>query len=397
LGQDPEIKIMGDPLVRKWLDDVPNKKSVQLYRYGMRTFFGWLGQAPTEFVRSCDEDARKDITQKQNVARSTLSNFFKYATEEMPRKDKRGEVVGKGVSYNSAITMMTGVRSFLSQYGVSVKLSGRHEPKRTKPDPYRRMELTADQIRLMLANARAPRDRAMILVLAQGGMDLSTLCSMDYGMVKHAVMTGDVPLELNLVRRKTGQQYYTFLGKDALDAVRAYIADLRGRGVELKPTDGLWVAERGRIPLKPANVERMLKKVTVNAGIIDVDAGYNTAGGHALREWFSATLLNEGKMPRDFIDWMLGHEPSAMDDAYFKMNKKAIRDEYARCMGYLSVTVAANGALQKKIDDATKELKNTVSYLEREVERQEAKVRKMETAIDDLTTIVKATKIEPNG
>jgi integrase len=362
-------KILSDPLIMKWLADVPNKKSAQLYRYGVRVFFAWLGESPSEFLKVVKADSLANPEDYQHLARVKLNEFYKYATEEMPRQSKQGAVNSKGVSYNAAVAITTAVRSFLAQYGVSVKFGRRHRPKRTEADPFRRMELSPAHIRAMLANARTPKDRAIILVLAQSGMDISTLCSLRFKQVKDYLASDEVPAILYLARRKTGMQYYTFIAKDALDALKAYVADLKQRKIELQPDDPLWVSERGKHAIRPANVQRTMRRIAIGSGVIDKDLAFNIAGGHSIREWFSSTLLNEGKMQRDHIDWLLGHEQGDMGEAYFKNNKAVVVAEYTRCMEMGLLSIIAKSPINGEALKLAKDAEQKIEALQTEITR----------------------------
>lgn len=92
------------------------------------------------------------------------------------------------------------------------------------------MKVGAEQVKALVDHARTPRDRAIILTLFQSGMDVSTLCSLKYGDVAEGLSKEEHPLKLKPHRPKTGVEYYTFLGKDAVAALKAYISDMKAEG-----------------------------------------------------------------------------------------------------------------------------------------------------------------------
>jgi site-specific recombinase XerD len=110
------------------------------------------------------------------------------------------------------------------------------------------MKVGPEQVKLLVDHARAPRDRAIILALFQGGMDVSTLCSLKYGDAAEGISKNELPLRLELYRPKTGTEYYTFLGEDAIGALKAYIADARARGIQFKNDSPLFMKEREEKP-----------------------------------------------------------------------------------------------------------------------------------------------------
>jgi site-specific recombinase XerD len=344
--------ILDDKKVQDWLSSIQNTNTREVYRIHIRTFFTWLGQSPSDFLREVDEDSRKDLTEKRNLARSKLIEFYNYATTEMPRRGPDRKVVGKGLSYNGTMTIMGAVRSLLNEYGFTVKFQRRHMPKPKGRNPCERIRLNVAQVRSILTNARLPRDRAIIIVLAQSGMDLNTLVNMKYKTVQAALEKEETPVMLELFRQKAAQPYFSFMGSEGIEALRAYLQDLGQRGIELKPDDPLWLTEKKREPMTEYNVQKVLRICAEKAGLINGEDRYNLAGGHAIREFFSSALT-EARVPKTYIDEMLGHTLNGIDSAYFKGSPDAIRSEYARA--YESLTLMPqglqNGQLRAKIDE----------------------------------------------
>jgi site-specific recombinase XerD len=123
------------------------------------------------------------------------------------------------------------------------------------------MKVAADQVKILVDHARTPRDRAIILTLFQGGMDVSTLCSLKYGDVSEALKNNDYLLKLELFRRKTGTEYYTFLGKDAVESIKVYLSDMKSRGRRFRHDTPLFVKERGKAGLTTNLVQNMMRIV----------------------------------------------------------------------------------------------------------------------------------------
>ena len=137
---------------------------------------------------------------------------------------------------------MNAIRNFYDTFGVVVKLKGRSalpKPRVTN----KRMRLTNMDVKRLLDHYHSPRDRAVILCMFQSGMDVSTLYSLKYGDVAEGLAKGEHPLRFNLYRPKTGTEYYTFLGKDACEALKAYLNDLKTKGIQLSHCDPLFIKE----------------------------------------------------------------------------------------------------------------------------------------------------------
>jgi len=372
--------VLDDQRIKDWLNGISNHRTKVVYSSSIRTFFNWLGQSPSDFIKAIDEDSRLPVTERRNLARQKLLEFYNYATTEMPNRNPHKNVQGKGLSYQGAIAIVAAVRSLLNEYGITVKFARRHAPKPKGRNPCERLRLNAAQVRSILSNARLPRDRAIIIMLAQSGMDITTLTSMAYKDVSAALADdAEAPVILEMFRQKASKPYFTFMGSEGIDAIKVYAQDLKQRGVEPKPDDPLWLTDKGKAAMSPANVQKMLRICAEKAGLVNGEDRFNIAGGHALREFFSSTL-NEVKVPKAYIDEMLGHTLDGMDSAYFQGKPDQIKMEYARA--YESIMLQpqglANGTLQKKIDEKVDE---KVSVLLEKINAQEKRIQELETSI----------------
>lgn len=118
------------------------------------------------------------------------------------------------------------IRSFYGTYDISIKLKGRQRLPKPKVEN-ERMDLSVADVKLLVDHARSPRDRALILVGFQGGMDVSTLCSLKYLDVARGLELNDHPLKVDIFRKKRSVDYYTFLGRDAVEEIKAFQKDMR--------------------------------------------------------------------------------------------------------------------------------------------------------------------------
>lgn len=387
--------ILEDQKIKDWLNAIQSENTKIVYSSAAKTFFTWLGQSPTDFINAIDEDNRKPMTERRNLARSKLLEFHNYATTKLPHRNGGRNIVGEGVSYNAAKTMMGAIRSLLSEYGIIIKFNRRHIPKPKERSPFTRLRLNTAQIRSLLSNARTLRDRAIIITICQSGMDLNTLVSMKYKMVKAALEGQEPPVQLDLFRQKAAIGYFSFIGTEGIEAIKLYLQDLKHRGIELKDDDHLWLTDRNREPLSEHNIMKALRICAIKAGLINGEDAYNISGGHALREFFSSSL-NAAKVPKVYIDLMLGHAQSDMDSAYFKADPQAIRTEYARAYDQLMLvpTGLQNGALRAKIDE---ELDKKTEGLIRSLEATKQKNAQLEERIRVLEGVVEEVRQKIKG
>lgn len=131
------------------------------------------------------------------------------------------------------------------------------------------MKVNAEQVKVLVDHARTPRDRAIILTLFQGGMDVSTLCTLRFGDIAEGLAKDEHPLKPELYRPKTGVEFYTFLGKDSVEALKAYLADINTRGKKFQHETSLFLKERGKEGLTTNLVQNMMRDVAIRAGFVD--------------------------------------------------------------------------------------------------------------------------------
>ena len=329
------------------------------------------------------EDAKKDIREKQDIVKTRLLQFYSWLKEEYPIKSRgKGEhkIIGKGLCDTSASTAVGAVRSFYSAYEIYVKMRGRQSLPKPKIEN-KRMQLNTADIKLLVDHARSPRDRAIILTMFQGGMDASTLCSIKYGDVIKGLESEEQPIKLELFRKKTGTDYYTFLGHDAVEAIKAYIHNVESKGAIFEDNTPLFLKQSNKAkhfePLYSGLVANMLKKVAIASGLVNDKLNgkkFNPVSPHALRENFGSIMINKG-VPDSIVDFWLGHAVSDMAEAYKGRRFEELKRMYAERESFISITAPASDL--KKFEKSNQELKNVLVDLSTEN-------KKLRDRVDDL-------------
>jgi len=199
----------------------------------------------------------------------------------------------KGVSSSIARTYCGAIMGFYREfnYKVNVKPSRDFKALRT----HIRFNWSTKDIRKLVDHAKTLRDRAIILCLFQSGMDDSTLCSLNVGDVRRELLEGKIPLRLDLKRRKEGLPYITFLAKDAVEALKAYIRERerkeKRKFKEFGDDEPLFVAEswkRKKLErIQPRHIQAIFRKLAIEANLISEEYirenHWNPARAHTLR------------------------------------------------------------------------------------------------------------------
>lgn len=368
-----------DECVQKWLNTIVRDGTKRIYRGGFGLYCEWTGLSGSQLIDEAIEDMKLDPRQRKDVVKTRLLDFYKHLTEEhkvMSRGKGPKQVLRVGISGGLARTYVQALRSFYGTFDIYIHLKRRSRLPRPKVKN-KRMKVNANEVKTLLNHARTPRDRAIILCGFQGGLDASTICSLTYEDVQKGLASDEYPLTLELQRPKTEVEYYTFLGRDAIDALKAYIEDAKHRGINFSFNTPLFVKERkkaGRtIGLKPNLIQNMLKEVAIKSGLVSKDLNgkdFNPLGPHALRESFSKIMSNTA-VPDSIVDFWIGHSVGELDKTYKEKDFDRLKALYLEKEKFLSVTQSTSnigkiGVLEQQIVDVSIEnrrLKNDVFEL----------------------------------
>jgi site-specific recombinase XerD len=387
-----------EPSLVKWLGTTARKGTTSTYQSYFRIYSQYTGMTAEQLIDEALEDAKGDIRQRKDVVKTRLLQFYQWLKTEYLRKSRgkgHHRILGKGLSDSAATCAVMAIRSFYSTYDINVKLKGRQRLPKPKIEN-RRIMLTPPDVKLLVDHARSLRDRAIILVMFQGGMDTSTLCNIKYAAVARGLLTKEHPLKLELQREKTGVSYYTFLGRDAIEAVNAYISDLKLKGVVFDNGLPLFLKQNTKAKsyekLDTNLVQNMLKKVALSSGFIDEHmngAAFNLLGPYALRESFGSIMINKG-VPDSIVDFWIGHEIGEMAEAYKRGRFAEIRQMYLD--RELDISISAPSSDIKKFEENNKTLSNLVTQQSLKITTLENQLSNVQEAIAEIKEFQKEMK-----
>jgi site-specific recombinase XerD len=391
----------GDPALKRWLGTIARESTKYVYRSAFKAYAQFSGLSASALIDEALEDAKRDPREKQDVVLTHLVEFYNWLKKEYPRRSRgrgRTEIVGKGVSDKLAHTYIGAIRSFYATYDVTVRMRGR----RRLPKPKvvnKRMLVSAEDVKILVDHARTPRDRAIILTMFQSGMDVSTMCSLKYGDVADGLAKNDHPQKLELHRPKTGTEYYSFLGRDAVEALNAYLADAKARGAEFRSDSPLFLKERGDGGLTTNLVQYMMREVAVSSGFVDKENNGNSLNPlspHALRESFGSIMINSG-VPDTIVDFWLGHEIGEMAEAYKGVQYESLKQMFLEREKLMSISMSKvdveelKTKLRGEIEQQTMRLQTIVNRvvsenldLRQRIVRTEKKLSELENNIHEI-------------
>jgi integrase len=382
-----------DPYVVKWLNSITREGTRRVYGNAMELYLRYTGMTPTALVDEALEDLKRDVRERRDVVKQRLVGFYNWLLDEAPKRNTRGREVGKGLSSKISNTYVNAIRSFYSTFDITVRLRGRSKLPKPKVEN-RRLRLTNLDVRKLLDHCSSPRDRAIILTMFQSGMDVSTLCSLRYGDVAPGLEKNEHPLTLHLYRKKSGTEYVTFLGKDGIEAIRAYLNTLRARGIELKYEDPLFLKEGAKAktpePIAPFLVQKLMRELAAKTGLVSEknNGKQNPISPHALRESFSSILASHG-VPSSVIDFMLGHEVGELNEAYQTVQLVDLKKIYREVEPYLSVSMGEDLTKLKEIEEREREVQRIINSLISENLQLKERIKKLEDGFKEVQELKK--------
>jgi integrase len=400
-----------DEVVAQFLSTCLKPDTRYAYKRAMELYQEFRGMSGKELLEEAEEDQRKNRLERTQVVKIKVLEFYNWLQFSAPRtkmlgRDKR-EIIGKGFgeNSNSAHNYLNGVRAFYSNYEFPIKLEGRakiQNPKRK----YERHIYNSAEVKKLINIARSPRDRALILMAFQSGCDIDTLTRMKYSDVRN-ILSEEAPVKMNTYRAKEGVKYFTFIGHDALEALKTYVSDMTSRGVKFESESPLFLKEnyqKGIEALDTANAQQMIRDVVQRAGFNG--GNYNIYGFHALRESFGSICISN-KIPKSVLDCWLGHTIGNLAEAYERVQFEDVKAMYQSIEPLLSITGGSEkvkerdeqiNALQGKVEELSKALNLTQVWKEEAERKLKAIDERLKNAVilDEMTVVTMSGLEIPN-
>ena len=185
------------------------------------------------------------------------------------------------------------------------------------------------------------RGKLIVAMLAQGGFRVGTLCNLRYRHVKEDLERNVVPTHVHVEAKITKGKYHdydTFLGKEAIDYLRAYLEARKAGGLPnkippetIQDESPLIRSEHAKDveALSPGQVYNILHRYMAQAGFLGSKVGRRfTVRPHSIRKFFRTQMAALGAQT-DYIEYMMGHTISTYHDIEMK-GIEFLRVEYAK-------------------------------------------------------------------
>jgi len=347
-----KMEITDYPEIKRWFSRV-KKSSIGTYLSGFKPYLDYTGLNPTELIDEIERDREKPRRERGGVEQRLLE-FHKYLTTDFVRRRAGSERKSKGVSSSMAACYLGAIRGFYKANGFPLMM---RTPKGTPKKENVKLSLAPKDVKLLVDHAPTLRDRAILLMMFQGGFDVSTICSLNYGDIAREFEAGKIPMIIHVVREKEGVGYYTCVGKETVEVLTAYLKERRINR-KLKLSDPLFTLEGAKKltfeRITTNLIQNMLRAVVIKSELVSNEeletADMNPARPHALRSAFSTTLRLNG-FNDGVVDFMMGHTVP-YNGAYFIPPEEKLREMYKGVESCLSINEVSKtvGALDEKVN-----------------------------------------------
>ncbi|MEE8400852.1 MAG: tyrosine-type recombinase/integrase [Candidatus Hydrothermarchaeaceae archaeon] len=373
-----------DKRLGTWIKSFNSKSTTETYLSGWNKYLEYHSEAnggpttPTQLLNVAIKDKKKPI-ENRGAIEEDINGFVQWALK-------------KQIAPGSVRQYITALRSFYDFYGYPLIRKKLKIPKNVKKATVKpeniKIEYRPKQVKKLLDVTKSLRDKAVELGIFQSGMDASTIASLNYSHIKEELEAGTMPLMVKLVRPKEGILYRTFLGNDAVGAIKLYLNERKSRGDKIDYNTPLFTSEGTHINkqkrMTTKNFQDNLRNYTIKAGLISKErleaADFNPARPHALRAGFS-TILKLNGVNQDVVDGFLGHT-DRYKDAYTLATDDELRKIYSSIEEALSVVGVSSG------------ISEIEGKLKKEIEKQNLFIRGLTGRVQTLETTL--TEISEN-
>jgi len=243
-------------------------------------------------------------------------------------------------------SMIKRFRTFFRVNNKSPKLHAYSIPPRYRKRP--EYIPTISEARAMAIAAESLRNRSLILAAWSSGLRVSTLCALNYGDIANDLSADcasvRIPIYPDMKRRlpdacKGNIPYYTFICREAVEALRTYLRDRSEKYGSLDSESPLFHAEwtlwdrkeRSDKRLGRRTVAKVIRRAAKLAGI----SQWIYITPHTLRKAFESVLRNPtvdgGRMDKGTQEFLFGHILPGSQDAYYDKDKIGFhRNEYEK-------------------------------------------------------------------
>jgi len=362
-----------------WMGELANRSDAtrEKYRSYFLKFCEWIGQTPDQLVEQKKRDLKNDDPKVQRRIESALKGFIAF-------------LEGEGSSVSTQQVAYAAVRSFFEM---------NYQPLRMRRGDYPTGEslgsraATKEDIEKLLEDASL-RIRALILFLKDTGLRVSDVVQLKYGVLSEGFENNEKFIPLYLITKKNKIVAKTFVGPEAVGALKEYFEERR-EGTRRIPPENIGPKSplfRTRTPkVKPVTRSGLSSTINFHAKKLGIDSQFSA---HSFRKYFQ-TQLEAAGTNSNWIDQMIGHRLINSRDRYSLPSDQQLKDAYMKAYTGLRVFKdtdfeARMSLLESQLEERNKiieALMTNGSSKQTEIETLKKQISELKTRFDGLSRI----------
>lgn len=282
------------------------------YMYGVYRFSRWINRGPDQLISECKSADGLPDQRSLCLLVKALDDFV-------------GDLQAEGLAPGTISNHVKGVKALYRANDLKLELPYRLSKRVIYSDRSPRPEEL--QSLIDLADLR---DKVIVALLALGGFREGTLVRLCYRHVADDLERGVVPLHVHVEAEITKGKYAdydVFLGAEAVEYLRLYLAQRRAGSPELRTPPEKITMESPLIrnthsalvkPVSPGRVHSIIHNLYREAGLLKSQNGRRyELRVHSIRKYFRTQLAALG-VNQDYIEYMMGHKISTYHDVKMK-------------------------------------------------------------------------------
>lgn len=366
---------MNDSKLEQWFNLFElSDRTREIYTKYMQEFSECIGLTPTQMI----EEAITEIKAGKLPSERNILSYvgkFKKCMKDKNRAEK------------SQAVAIACIKSFFKAFDIQLPSAVR-TPK--KPHTIKENDnfLSKEDVTKLIVNAKSLRDKCLCLLMATSGLGRKEIRNL---RIKDIQIDDDKIGTISIRRQKSKVDFTTFCSPEATDALQLYFAERkRSPTISIKgEKDFVFVTYDNGSQILENTFTKIFGQLAQELGYIN-GTNFIICRPHAFRKFFASTLENSG-MPKNKIEYMLGHTPAGSDLSYYKTDTEALKQLYLKFLPYLTFERNIEiRSLDTKDAERLEDLEKENERLKVKLESKDGEISELRARFDRLESAVQA-------
>ena len=305
-------------------------QTARAYRNSLRLFIDWYDGGVEDLFDRLDKNLQVPSRDRTHLAEGIMVDYIKH-------------MKSLGKSNNTIRNNFAAIQNFLKYKGylMSGKWIGNY-PGKTAKKENSKQRWTLKQVKEFVEKAPSYRDKAIILTMFQSGQAINETINLDYGDVEAQLKSGQLPIQINMVREKSDTEYRTFLGADAAKYLKLYL----GTRTDLETDSPLFARVGSEQRITRMGINTRFREIAKKLSFVTLTEGANNpARPHSMRSDFRSRLTG-AKMDHTLVEYWMGHRLNGNDAAYVNLPDEDLREAYMAVESRLSIETTSKDVME---------------------------------------------------